>query len=85
MEEVVLAEDKDPEIPEQKTDAEVINKMLQDEEFARVFMKLHTPLRATKLPGRNDICPYCNSGKKFKNCECSKTHVVEYKNQYFKD
>lgn len=62
---------------------EKYNKMLQDEEFARVFMKLHTPLNATKLPGRNDICPYCNSGKKFKKCECYKTHKVEYRNKYF--
>jgi preprotein translocase subunit SecA len=26
-----------------------------------------TPVRADKMPGRNDPCP-CGSGKKFKNC-----------------
>ena len=25
------------------------------------------PVRAQKMPGRNDLCP-CGSGKKFKNC-----------------
>jgi preprotein translocase subunit SecA len=25
------------------------------------------PIRAQKMPGRNDLCP-CGSGKKFKNC-----------------
>ena len=64
---------------------EKVNDMLHDENFARVFMKIHTPLNATKLPGRNDICPYCDSGKKFKNCECYKTHTVEYTNKYFEN
>ena len=27
----------------------------------------HEPVRAQKMPGRNDLCP-CGSGKKFKNC-----------------
>ena len=30
----------------------------------------NTPVRSTKLSGRNDLCP-CGSGKKFKNC-CGK-------------
>ena len=60
-------------------------ELMRDEDFQRNFMKLHTPLNATKLPSRNDICPFCNSKKKFKNCECYKTHKVEYKNKYFND
>lgn len=59
--------------------------MMNDEDFQRTFMRLHTPLNATKLPGRNEICPYCSSGKKFKHCSCYKTHTVEYRNKYFKD
>lgn len=65
---------------EQKNES--MEKLLHDETFARVFMKLHTPLNATRLPGRNDICPYCHSGKKFKNCACYKDHKVEYTNRY---
>lgn len=61
---------------------EQINELLHNEEFARTFMRLHTPLNATKLPGRNDICPFCNSGKKFKNCDCYNTHTVKYTNKY---
>jgi len=68
---------------EEEQQREKYNEMLHNEEFARVFMKLHTPLNASKLPGRNDICPYCDSGKKFKKCECYKTHKVEYRNKYF--
>jgi predicted aspartyl protease len=29
--------------------------------------KLHTPIIANKIPGRNDPC-HCGSGKKYKNC-----------------
>ena len=70
---------------EENKQMEQLKEIMSNEEFQRTFMKLHTPLNATKLPGRNDICPYCNSGKKFKNCECYKTHQVEYTNKYYKD
>lgn len=60
-----------------------IREMMSNKDFQKMFMRLHTPLTATKLPGRNDVCPYCNSGKKFKKCECYKTHKVEYTNPYF--
>ena len=67
-------------------DEEAKNKLIsiaeQNEEFAKTFMRLHTPLKATILPGRNDICPFCNSGKKFKKCECYKIKVKEYKNEF---
>lgn len=58
-------------------------ELMSDEDFQRNFMKLHTPLTASNKIGRNDICPFCNSGKKFKKCECFKTHQVEYKNKYY--
>lgn len=58
-------------------------ELMSDEDFQRNFMKLHTPLTTSNRIGRNDICPFCNSGKKFKKCECFKTHQVEYKNKYY--
>ena len=48
-------------------------------EYADYYRIRHTPRVLVKEPGRNDICPYCNSGKKFKNCECYKTHHKQYK------
>ena len=69
--------------PEQQKENELVERAKQNEDFARNFMKLHTPLTATKLPGRNDICPFCDSGLKFKKCECYKTHIKEHKNQYY--
>lgn len=67
---------------EQRKRAE-IQEMMSNADFQKMFMRLHTPLNATKLPGRNEICPFCNSGKKFKKCECCKTHKVEYRNKYY--
>jgi uncharacterized protein YecA (UPF0149 family) len=58
-------------------------ELMSDEDFQRNFLKLHTPLNATIKVNRNDICPFCNSGKKFKKCECYKTHQVEYRNKYY--
>jgi uncharacterized protein YecA (UPF0149 family) len=44
--------------------------ILENEDFGRMWMKMHTPwVRRTKKVGRNELCP-CGSGKKFKNCEC---------------
>lgn len=63
----------------------LVNYAKENQDFARTWMRLHTPLNATSLPGRNDICPYCDSGKKFKNCECYKTHTKEYKNKFYID
>lgn len=58
--------------------------MLSNEDFQRVFMKLHTPLQAIDKVNRNDICPFCDSGKKFKKCDCYNTRKVYYWNKYFK-
>lgn len=58
-------------------------EMMSNEDFQRNFMKLHTPLTAINKVNRNDICPFCDSGKKFKKCECYKTHQVEYTNPYY--
>lgn len=55
--------------------AKSIEAMFGDDEFAKMWRKMHTPVtRPRKKVGRNEICPYCNSGKKFKNCECYKKY-----------
>ena len=53
--------------------------ILENEDFGRMWMKMHTPwVRRTKKVGRNEPCP-CGSGKKFKNCECyAKRFTVMY-------
>ena len=40
----------------------------------------HTPkVRKYRKVGRNEICPFCDSGLKFKQCECStKEEYQEY-------
>ena len=53
-----------------------------EERFHQMWVKTHTPIvKVLAPPGRNEICPYCNSGKKFKNCQCFKDYgeaVYEY-------
>ena len=58
-----------------KEKQELINTLFnENEDMKRMWYKLHTPLvRNKKKVRRNEICPFCNSGKKFKNCECYKT------------
>lgn len=66
-----------------KEKVENLKELLSNEDLARMWMKLHTPIvRNGRKVGRNEICPYCNSGKKFKNCECYKTHQNDY--SYYK-
>lgn len=61
---------------------EAINTLFEEnEDLQKMWYKLHTPLvKNSRKVGRNEICPFCNSGKKFKKCECYKTHQVEYSN-----
>lgn len=50
---------------------EAMKELLQQEDIQRMWMKMHTPhVRAYKKVGRNNICPFCNSGKKYKYCDC---------------
>ena len=53
-----------------------------EEDFKRMWIKTHTPIiKRLDPPGRNEICPYCNSGLKFKKCECYQQYgeaVYEY-------
>jgi uncharacterized protein YecA (UPF0149 family) len=44
------------------------------------YIKSHTPWRRIdRKINRNEICPLCDSGKKFKNCECYKTYKLSPK------
>ena len=60
--------------------------MFSNEDFAKMWLKVHTPyLREVPKVGRNEICPFCNSGKKFKNCDCYKNFgQAKYTNKYEK-
>lgn len=85
MEEIEDA--KFEEVSEQETNKEVEETNPEDpkelgitqEEFMEMWAKMHSPIVCEKrMPKRNEICPFCNSGKKFKNCEC----YTKYENIY---
>ena len=47
----------------------------QIKEWQEMYVKMHTPFkREYRKVGRNEICPFCDSGLKFKHCECSQTY-----------
>jgi uncharacterized protein YecA (UPF0149 family) len=55
---------------------EGIKGILSNEDFGRMWMKMHTPwVRRSRKIGRNELCP-CGSGKKYKYCECYKKKDV---------
>jgi uncharacterized protein YecA (UPF0149 family) len=57
-------------LPTEEEIVERYNKRENDPKhspYESITPEYHTPLIATKIPGRNDPCP-CRSGKKFKNC-----------------
>lgn len=50
---------------------------IDEKEFMELMMKnwkeAHTPkVRKHRKVGRNEICPFCDSGLKYKNCTCYK-------------
>ena len=58
---------------------EEVKNILDSQEFKDMWLKMHTPwIRRHPKVGRNEICPFCDSGKKYKNCECSKIYVPPY-------
>jgi uncharacterized protein YecA (UPF0149 family) len=66
-----MQEEKFDKIESNEINKENIEDLLNSEEFIRTYAKMHTPWkRRVDKPRRNDICPFCNSGLKFKNCEC---------------
>lgn len=58
---------------------EGIKGILSNEDFGRMWMKMHTPwVRRSRKIGRNELCP-CGSGKKYKYCECyTKKDIAKY-------
>lgn len=41
------------------------------QDWAEMYQKMHTPFkRVYPKARRNEICPFCDSGLKFKHCEC---------------
>lgn len=61
--------------------AEFMQEMFQNEEFRNMWVKMHTPwkskIKTGHKTGRNEICPYCTSGKKFKKCECYERYKAD--------
>lgn len=56
----------------------------RNEEFRNMWIKMHTPWKSKirtgthgHKTGRNEICPYCTSGKKFKKCECYERYKAD--------
>lgn len=68
----------------QKYDQTALDELFSNEDFAKMWLKMHTPyLKKFKKVGRNDICPFCDSGKKLKNCECYEWYKNSgYTNKY---
>ena len=51
--------------------------ILENEDFGRMWMKMHTPwVRRHRKVGRNEICPFCDSGLKYKQCECYEKRLL---------
>lgn len=47
----------------------------QIREWQEMYIKMHTPFkREYRKVRRNEICPFCDSGLKFKHCECSQKY-----------
>lgn len=62
---------------EATVEAKEANERLQQQirEWQEMYVKMHTPFkREYRKVGRNEICPFCDSGLKFKHCECSQIY-----------
>lgn len=66
---------------------EQLNELFSNQDFARMWLKMHTPHQhAYPKIRRNEICPFCDSGKKFKNCECYEQYgKMKYITKYDKE
>lgn len=70
----VISEGVDTEatVAENKADLQMQQRI---REWQEMYAKMHTPFkREYRKVGRNEICPFCDSGLKFKHCECSQTY-----------
>ena len=84
MEDVKYAHIDDAEVISEGVDTEATTETLtqadlqmqrQIREWQEMYAKMHTPFkREYRKVGRNEICPFCDSGLKFKHCECSQTY-----------
>ena len=73
----VISEGVNTEATVEDLEAKENNERLQQHirEWKEMYTKMHTPFkREYRKVGRNEICPYCDSGLKFKKCECYKTY-----------
>ena len=68
-------------VAEEVAEAQVNSKFEQQmREWQELYIKMHTPfIRGFRKVSRNEICPFCNSGVKFKHCECYKTYSEKSK------
>lgn len=47
---------------------------INDPEFQKMYQKMHTPWhRRFRKISPNEVCPFCDSGVKFKKCRCEKS------------
>ena len=73
----VIGEGVDTEATVEDLEAKENNERLQQHirEWQEMYTKMHTPFkREYRKVGRNEICPFCDSGLKFKYCECSQKY-----------
>ena len=73
----VISEGVDTEATVEDLEAKEKNERVQQyiREWQEMYTKMHTPFkREYRKVGRNEICPFCDSGLKFKHCECYKTY-----------
>ena len=69
----VISEGVDTEDLEAKEKNERVQQYIR--EWQEMHTKMHTPFkREYGKVGRNETCPFCDSGLKFKHCECYKTY-----------
>lgn len=86
MEDVKYAHIDDAEVINEGVDTEATAEDLKAKEnyervqqyireWQEMYTKMHTPFkREYSKVGRNEICPFCDSGLKFKHCECFQTY-----------
>lgn len=73
----VISDGVDTEATAEDLEAKENNERVQQyiREWQEMYTKMHTPFkREYRKVGRNEICPFCDSGLKFKHCECSQTY-----------
>jgi hypothetical protein len=73
----VISEGVDTEATVEDLEAKENNERLQQHirEWKEMYTKMHIPFkREHGKVGRNEICPFCDSGLKFKHCECFQTY-----------